>query len=177
MGDPPTLRAELLRRYLRCFGPTTPNDFASWVGVHRDEAARAWNALAGSLVQVDAAGRRAWVHADDADALQRARRPEGVRLLPPYDAYLDQRDRSTLVPDTALHSRIWASLGNAGAVLVAGEIAGVWRPQKKGTRLTIAVESFGTLTPDVRDEIRVEATALGRVRGCISVDVRYADTA
>ena len=26
-------RAELLRRYLRCFGPTTAPDFAAWVGI------------------------------------------------------------------------------------------------------------------------------------------------
>ncbi len=174
-GEPTALRVVLLRQYLRCFGPSTPNDFASWVGVHASEAARAWDTLASDLVGVDAAGRRAWLHADDLPALESAPAPVGVRLLPPYDAYLDQRDRLTLVPDKALHRRIWAVIGNAGALLVDGEVAGVWRPQKKGKRLTIAVEAFGPLSPAARDEITVEAELIGPLRGCTSVDVSYTD--
>src|SRR3712207_7944687 len=42
------------------------------------------------------------------------RSPSGVRLVPPYDAYLDQRDRATLVPDKAVHGRIWKAIGNPG---------------------------------------------------------------
>lgn len=55
--------------------------------------------------------------------------PAGVRLLPPYDSYLDQRDRETLLPDKALHRRVWRILGNPGVVLADGHIVRLWRPQ------------------------------------------------
>ena len=74
--------------------------------------------------------------AADLPAFEKAQRPRGVRLLPPYDAYLDQRDRETLVPDTAQQKRLWRAIGNPGVVLADGEVAGGWRPQKKGKRLT-----------------------------------------
>jgi hypothetical protein len=173
--DPLALRSELLRRYLRCFGPSTANDFAAWVGIRASESAKTWDTMAERLVEVQAAGRRAWLHRDDAPALEAAPAPVGVRLLPPYDAYLDLRDRLILVPDKAQHRRIWGVIGNPGALLVAGEIAGVWRPQKKGKRLTITIEAFGQLAPATRDEIMAEAEMIGPLRGCTSVEVAYAD--
>src|SRR6185295_16008727 len=84
-------RAELLRRFLRCFGPSTAADFAAWVGIATAEAELSWKLSAASLVPVDLDGRRCWLHADDLAAFERAPEPSGVRLLPPYDAYLDQR--------------------------------------------------------------------------------------
>lgn len=175
-ADATARRRDLLRRYLRCFGPSTANDFASWVGIHASEGAQAWDALAerGQLVEVKTAGRRAWLHTDDLKVFERAAQPSGVRFLPPYDAYLDQRDRLTLVPDKAHHKRVWAVIGNAGALLVNGEIVGVWRPQKKGKRLTLTIEAFGKLASATRDEIMAEAEAVGALRGCTSIDVAYA---
>ena len=39
-----------------------------------------------------------------------------MRLLPPYDTYLDQRDRLTLLPDKALHTRVWTPIGGPGTL-------------------------------------------------------------
>ena len=55
-------RAELLRRYLRCFGPTTAADFAAWVGIAASEAEEDWDRLGDSLMEVDLAGRQTWIH-------------------------------------------------------------------------------------------------------------------
>ena len=57
-----------------------------------------------------------------------------------YDPYLDQRDRDTLLPDRELRARVRRSLGNPGVVLVDGDLAGLWRPAKKGKRLVLTVE-------------------------------------
>ena len=96
-----------------------------------------------------------------------------MRLLPPYDAYLDQRDRETLVPDTARHRQIWAILGNPGGLLVDGDLVGTWRPQKKGKRLTITVAAFSRLPSGARAEIEAEAALLGPIRACTSVEVAF----
>ena len=172
-GDPPALRSELLRRYLRCFGPSTAREFGDWVGIGGAEAQRDWDRLADRLVEVQADGRRAWIHADDRTAFESPPEPSGVRFLPPYDAYLDQRDRLTLIPDKARHRQVWAVLGNPGALLLDGDLVGTWRPQKKGKRLGIAISAFGPLPRRARAEIEAEATPLGPLRDCTSVEVTF----
>lgn len=172
-GDPTALRAELLRRYLRCFGPSTAREFGDWMGIGAAEARRDWDRIADRLVAVDVDGRRAWLHADDLPTFERRPEPVGVRFLPPYDAYLDQRDRLTLVPDQARHRQVWAALGNPGGLLLDSELVGTWRPQKKGKRLMVAVAAFSPLSPRARAEITDEAALLGPVRECMSVEVTF----
>lgn len=174
-GDPAEARAELLRRYLRCYGPSTVEHFAAWVGIGTAEARRDWDQIVDQLVEVDLDGRRTWVHADDLALLMSPPKSRGVRLLPTYDAYMDQRDRATLIPDKALHRRIWKPLGKPGVVLASGEVVGTWRPQKKGKRLAISVEAFSTLSRNIRGEIEAEAALLAPHRGCVSVDVTFGE--
>ena len=174
-GDRAAARGELLRRYLRCFGPSTVNDFAAWIGIATAEARRTWDQLADRLVEVDLEGRRAWLHTDDLARLESPPQPAGVRLLPPYDAYLDQRDRATLLPDKALHRRVWAILGNPGVMFVDGQLTGLWRPQKKGRRLAVTVEPFAPLSRQARAEIEAEAALIAPHRGCTSAEVAFAD--
>ena len=98
-----------------------------------------------------------------------------MRLLPPYDSYLDQRDRATLLPDKALHPRVWRPIGNPGVVLVDGQIVGLWRPRKKGKRLVVAVETVTPVSREARAEIEAEATLLAPYRDCTSAEVTFAD--
>ena len=174
-GDLDVARAELLRRYLRCFGPSTVSHFAAWVGIAVDDARRAWDALGDRLVEMKLQGRRAWLHAGDLERFESPPKATGARLLPPYDAYLDQRDRETLLPEKALHRRVWTVLGNPGVVLVDAQLVGIWRPQKKGKRLGLAVQVFSTLSKKARDEIEAEAALLAPHRGCTSAEVTFAD--
>jgi len=168
-------RVELLRRYLRCFGPSTVEHFAAWAGIAPADARQSWDGIAGRLAAVDSNGRRAWLHADDVDRFEGTAMPVGVRLLPPYDAYLDQRDRETLLPDPALHRRVWKALGNPGVVLADGHIVGLWRPRKTGKRLVVTVETFAPVSNQTRAEIEAEAALLAPYRNCTSARVAYAD--
>ena len=173
-ADPVTARAALLRRYLRCFGPSSVEHFAAWSGITVDDAGRTWDGVADRLVPIDLDGRRARLHAEDLPRLHSPAEPGGVRLLPPYDAYLDQRDRATLLPDPALQRRVWKILGNPGVVLADGEIAGIWRPQKKGKRLLLGVEPFASFAPALCAAIEAEAGLLAPLRGCTSAEVAFA---
>jgi hypothetical protein len=169
--DPAAARAALLRRYLRCFGPSTAEHFAAWVGIGAAEAHRDWATLAEQLVEIDVEGQHSWLHADDLARFEKPATSDGARLLPPYDAYLDQRDRATLLPDKALHRRVWTILGNPGVVIDDGQIVATWRPKKQGKRLGLNVEAFGTVSPSLRAEIEHEAALLAPVRGCTSATV------
>lgn len=166
-------RAALVRRYLQLYGPSTVEDFAAWAGVAEQFARRAWAAVDDSLAEVDFAGRRCVVLEQDAEALTSAAPPHGLRLLPPHEPYLQQRDRTIAVPDTGLHKRIWKHTGNPGVVLRDGEVAALWRQHKKGRKLLVAIEPVTTLSPRDRTLIEAEAEPLAEFRGCAITEVGY----
>jgi hypothetical protein len=170
-GNAEKARAELLRRYLRCFGPTTPADFAAWVGIASSEAQEDWEYVADQLLEVDLDGRKSWIHSDDAHVLSDPPAAKGVRLLPPYDAYLDQRDRATLIPERSLHKRVWRAIGNPGVVLQNGEAYGTWRTQKKGKCLIVTSEPFDGYSRPLQKEISEQAELLAPFRNCTTVEL------
>lgn len=153
-------RRELIRRYLRCYGPSTPRDFAAWAGVSEADATESWQHLGDDLVEVRLAGKPAWIDAADVAAFETPARATGVRLLPPNDSYLLLSDRATIVPNKALHKAFWRAIGNPGAVLVDGEVVASWRQRTRGKRLAIDVEIIRPLAPGRRPEIEAEAEAL-----------------
>ena len=168
---PKTARAELLRRYLRCYGPSTRADFAAWLGVRAGDTGPWWSLVEDEMTEVEF-GRKTWILTEDLDALQSAPKPKGVRLLPPRDPYTQLRDRETTV-DKQYHLHVWRAAGDPGTVLVDGEIAGVWRPRKSGRKLTITVKSFGTLPARTKRPLQAEAEQVATLRGASSVDVEF----
>ncbi len=156
--------AELARRFLSAYGPARPKLLADWAGLATSHAATLWD-RAGDLVAVDLDGAQAWALADDESALAGATASDGVRLLANLDPLHAGRDRELLVPDPALRKRIWTALGGPGTVLVDGEVAGLWRPTKRGKTLRIGVEPLGRLTAAVRDALAAEAERVAPFRG------------
>ncbi len=165
--DAQQARAELLRRYLRCYGPSTRRDFAAWLGVRTADTDPWWTTVEDELAPVDL-GRRAWLLAEDLDALRSAPAARGVRLLPPRDPYTQLGDRGTIV-DRAHQRLVWTAVGPPGAVLVDGEIAGTWRPRTHGGSLTLTVTTFGPLASRQRRPLEDEAEAVATLRGASSV--------
>jgi hypothetical protein len=156
--------AALARRYLQVHGPATSQLFSWWAGITPSHAKDLWD-RAGDLVPV---GDK-WLLAEDADAPANAPPAAGVRLLPNLDPLASARDREILVPDPAVKKRIWKTLGGPGMVLVDGEVAGLWRPAKKGKRLVLTVEP---LTRDLDDEaLAEEAERLAPFRGAETAEV------
>jgi len=123
-------RLELARRYLHIFGPATPNSFARWAGIGSAEASAAFKGPVGALTAVRTTVGDGWILADDEMAF---RSKPGVaaaaRLLPGGDAYylLWGADREILVPEAKRRAELWTTRVWPGAVLVRGEIVGVWR--------------------------------------------------
>ena len=169
--DPDMARAELLRRYLHCYGPSTRAAFASWLGVRSGDVDPWWSLVEDELTQVDYGGR-AWMLDADVDALRAEAIPEGVRLLPPRDPYAQLRDRETIV-EKKYHRDVWRTSGDPGTVLANGEIIGTWRPQKKGRKLTITVKAFGDLVERHLVAVRAEAEQIAVLRGASSVTVEF----
>lgn len=167
-------RAELVRRYVHCYGPSTPKHFGDWAGLAPIDAQYSWQLIAAELHQVTFEGRETWLHQEDVSSFASPLPPARVRLLPPYDPYLSSRDRQTLLPDKALHPRVWQILGNPGVVLVAGEVVGLWRPQKKSKTFLLNVEAFAPLSQEVREVITAEAELIAPFKGCVAAKVSFA---
>lgn len=169
--DPPSARAELLRRYLHCYGPSTPAHFAAWLGLPASDVGPWWDPVRDELTAVGFAGR-SWILTRDLDLLGRSPQAEGVRLLPPRDPYTQMGDRGTLLHER-YHRRLWRATGAPGAVLVGGRIAGTWRAHRTGRTMNLAVTAFDGLGQRERDLVHEEAGLVARIEGVPAVRVTY----
>ena len=154
----------LARRYLQVHGPATPQLFRYWAMLTLPHAKRLF-ARAGELAEI---GEK-WVLAEDAGLDAPA--PKGARLLPNLDPLASAKDREVLVPDEAVRKRIWKSLGGPGMALVDGEVAGLWRPRKKGKRLEVELEPLRRLTAGEREALADEAGRLAPFRGAETAEL------
>ena len=175
-GHPVTLEGgagliELMRRYVRSFGPVTLQDTAYWLGASIRDILPHWNRLLAELEPVECAGSTRWVMANDLDeliAMEQATLP--VRLVPAFDPLLlAHRDKSQIL-DMQFYKRIYgAAAWVYPSVLVNGAIAGAWSYEKKAKVLNIKVEPFQKITKLARKAIEREANHLASVSGRTAV--------
>lgn len=168
-ADPDAARAELLRRYLRCYGPSTRGHFAAWLGVGSGDVDPWWTTIGDELARVEFGGE-AWILTEDLAALRSCPKPEGVRLLPPHDPYTQLRDRGTVLDETAAR-QVWRPTGAPGTVLADGEVTGTWRSRTRSRVLTITITTFAPLSARQRRSLEEEAEQVAAVRGASSVHV------
>lgn len=147
--------ADVVRRYLRAFGPASPADFTTWSGVTGAKAI--FDSLGDELVRLsDDTGKPLW----DIAGLPVATgdEPAPVRLLGVYDnAWLSHAKRDRLT--RAEQRTAWQSPngGFAMTVFVDGMLEGLWWRQDSGT---VDVELFRTLSKPERADLDEE---VGRV--------------
>ncbi|MEU7905950.1 DNA glycosylase AlkZ-like family protein [Actinoplanes sp. NPDC049118] len=162
----------LITTYLRLLGPATPVEVAKYLGSTAAEMKKVWPA---GLTEVRVDGRVAWLPTSAVPELAGATAAPGVRLLPAMDALLQARDRDLLVPERARQKELWKLLGNPGALLIDGEIAGVWRARLAGRkRVDLTVTPFGSLTAKTRRAVEDESAVVARARGVAAATVTFA---
>ena len=164
---------ELVRRYLKAFGPSTVSDFAIWTGMIAGDARRVWS-LEEDMVPVDVEGWGASVLRTDLSELTRSHLGgTNVRLLPFFDSFLlgHKSHRNIVGPDE--HLRVYRPQGWVSPVLlVGGRAAGVWSHVRRNRALDVQVRPFTSLPANVLSRIREEAEDLGRFLGTPEVKVR-----
>jgi hypothetical protein len=156
-------RLELARRFLTWLGPASCPQFAKWAGMSRADAEETWRTLGPELVPVslDGVARDALAATPEPAS---ASRPEGVRLLPMFDALLSA-DADRLLPPPAerlplppvgptVSQRLLNSL--AGTVLLDGDLVAAWGRVQH--RVTLA--SWRTLRSDEVERIEAETLSL-----------------
>jgi hypothetical protein len=162
--DAPDGDHDLLRQLLHLLGPMTPKQAAEFLDAPLADVRRRWPSDA---VEVDVDGRPAAMLAADVQDLRTSEHGDGpvVRLLGPYDLFVQGRDRDLLVPDPARRKALWPVLGRPGAVLVDGEVVGTWRPRTRGRRLALELDPWVPWDGTTTEAVRVEHERLARFRG------------
>ena len=150
--------ADLVRDYLRAYGPATPQQFARWLGAPVSWAVERFASL--ELEQVAFGWQLA------GDPLPEAT-VSGVRLLPYFDAYgIGCQPRELLFPGRASERALaGGQAGNYPLLLVDGVVAGVWHLRRSGRRSTVTVEPLGRLTASRRRALEVEVERVGAFLG------------
>ena len=172
--EPFEARLELARRFLHVQGPGSATGLANWAGIKLLVARDTFESLGDELIPVRTPLGEAWALASDEDVLcAPAGLPAPARLLPSGDSFslMWGEDRALVVPDAERRDLLWTSRVWPGAVLVAGEVVGVWR-RSKG-RLT--VDPWRRLTTAERGAIEAEATSMPLPVSDGEISVDWAD--
>ena len=133
-----------IRALLRLLGPASPKLVAGYVDSPVKEIAAHWPE---DVVRVEVDGQALDLLADDADALQHAAPSDAVRLLGPFDLFLQGRDRQLVLPDEAARKDLWRTIGRPGGLLDGHEVVGSWRPRSSGKKLRLAVTIWSGAEP------------------------------
>ena len=148
-------RAELVRRWLRSFGPGTKDDIRWWTGWTVAATSKALTAVEAVEVELDG-GARGYVLPDDVDASE-APGP-WIALLPALDATtMGWRDRDWYLGPHG--PTLFDRNGNAGPTIWAdGRIVGGWARRSGGEITVRLLEDVGAETAQAidREAARVE---------------------
>jgi winged helix DNA-binding protein len=135
-ADTGEARAELVRRYLRAFGPATTTDVRWWTGwTARITASSLADAGAVEVALTEGVG---YVLPDDLDPVERP--DPWVALLPSLDAtVMGWKQRAWYLGAHA--EALFDRSGNAGpSVVVDGRVVGGWTQRRDGTIVTELLE-------------------------------------
>ena len=130
------------------------------MGRHRARGRRAaFDALGASITAVRTPIGDGWILAEDEAAFRAPAGPTAAaRLLPSGDTYflLWGADRELLVPEADRRNALWTSRVWPGAVLVGGDIVGVWRRDSA----SVTIDAWRRLSGAEREAIEAEAASL-----------------
>lgn len=172
-------RFDVVRGYLRFFGPASPAQVAAFLEAPLRDVRAAWPQ---DSVPVSVEGQPddglALLAEDEAVVMTRRRRDargaSGVRLLGPGDPFLGARDRELLLPDVRSRKDLWRPLGRPGAVLAQGELVGSWRSALTGDRLEVTISPWGSWGAAQGRLAEEQAELLAAHRGAADVAVTVA---
>jgi uncharacterized protein YcaQ len=151
-------QAELLRRYLRAYGPAALRDFAHWSGISMAAVKALRPLVDAEVVEYDGL----LFLRKDIKALQDASiEMNSVHLLPYFDVYLLAHRFKEHFLKPQFYKRVYRNQGwISPVVLINGEIAGVWSYKLSRQTTDVAIELFAQIPRSVRAQIEVRAQAL-----------------
>jgi hypothetical protein len=162
--EPEAAFQEIARRYLRAYGPLTPQHFARWWNEGRvNVAQKVFKQIEDELEPVDVEGWQALALRSTVEQMQQAAVSGVIRLLPLFDAYVLDIGR---MGEPILSKQYWKKIfrlqgWTTAVVLVDGIIKGVWDYKTKNAQTTVTVEMFDPPPKSIQKGIEAEAARLG----------------
>lgn len=156
---PHDARLELARRFLKVFGVGSEKAYGAWAGIRTKPVAAVFEALRPELTPVTTPAGAAWILTEDEAAFDEpVGDPAPARLLPGGDTYflLHGADRELLVPEADRRGMLWPTRVWPGALLVDGEVVGVWRRAQH----VVTAQAWTRLSAGQRAAVEAEAAAL-----------------
>lgn len=168
--DPDHARAEIVRRWLACYGPGTTDDVRWWTGWPVNDVRRALAHVGARDVDLD--GGVGWISPDD-DGTPETPEPWAA-LLPSLDpATMGWKHRDWYL-DPALRPQLFDSAGNGGpTVWWNGEIVGAWAQRPDGEIVWRLLADRGA---EADEAVRAEAHRLHTWLAQHRYTVRYTTT-
>ena len=155
---------EIIRRYLRAYGPATPEDFAHWCwdGGGTREARQLFQSMNDELEEVDVEGWQALALRSTLEPMQHLEPPETIHLLPLFDAYTIGTPRHREQLHSSGHKKlVYRSQGWISAVvLVNGSIQGVWQQTARRSQTIVKVHQFSPPRTSIHQVIEAEVERL-----------------
>jgi uncharacterized protein YcaQ len=160
-------RMDLLRGYLRAYGPATLTDFSHWSGMPAAEVRPLRAMLGEELAEIKVENQSSLLLRDDVPALHAAHEGKNsVRLLPHFDPYLLAHREKDHLLGAEHYKRVYRNQGWISPVLlVDGRIAGTWSYKLQGKKVQVTVQPFSKLSRAIRTAIAQEADMLARFFG------------
>jgi hypothetical protein len=165
--DPQVATSEVTRRFLATYGPATRDELRLWWGVYAGDANKMLASLDGELSPVEIEGIPAWALRCDLSKIEASTLGKTVRLLPAFDQYViaAPRDCARVIPD-GTKKRIYRNQGWLSPVLlVNGQMAGVWRHDRKGAKLFVQIDPFFKIPAWAKKNAEKEAERLAKFLG------------
>jgi len=174
--DEDEAKQNLLRRFVRAFGPVTRRDFIKWTGFNVAEAASAWTALEDEFAKVSIDGDSYFICENDYDAVAMTPpKKQSLRLLPHFDPYLLAHHSKEHLVAPEHYKRVYRNAGwISPTVLRNGRVAGVWSHKRRGACWNVDIEPFENFSRSIQNSLRKEAKRMGEFLG-LSADVTFAD--
>ena len=152
--EPTEARAEILRRYLAAFGPSSRRDIGAWSKMHVPEISRALERLELRRFRDESGHELLDV---PRAPLPDPETPAPVRFLPKWDnVLLAWADRTRVLPEEYRKRVIKMNGDVAQTFLADGFVAGTWRVENG----RVVTEPYAPLSRAVRRELAEEAGRL-----------------
>jgi winged helix DNA-binding protein len=166
VGDPDEAAPAAILAYFGAYAPATVEAFGNWLagGWFGKRKLRAWvGALGDRLAEVEVDGDRAYVPAEDVEALAATRPTRTLRLLPGFDQYVlgPGTGDPHVVPPSRRVDVSRQSGWIAPVVVMGGVVRGTWKLDGDEVR----IDWFSEAGRCPRTALEVEVARLGAIVG------------
>ncbi len=137
---------DLIRRYLRCYGPASAGDIAFWFK-ERISVVKKWLTKL-DIIEVLCDGVHLFALQEDHDNIALLSPPQYAKSWPiiilyRFDPLLLAHKAKQWIDPTEHYSKVWTSGGHvAGVILQGGVATATWRYQRRGSQYSINVTPF-----------------------------------